>query len=290
MTEPNVATGPSLLLVTGMSGAGRSEVGKVLQDLGYVLIDGLPLALIDDAARLHEVDEGNTRLAVTLDARTGLEVDDLQGVLHDLRHLGIDPVVLFLDAEDDVLAQRYDEVRRPHPTAGTTVAESVARERAELAPLREIADIVIDTSRYNVHELRRRVEREFAEPADRRMRISIRSFGFKHGHPQDVDLMLDVRFLPNPHWVADLRPLSGLDVPVRDYVLGQPDAGAFLTKAEDLLEFLVPRYEAEGKAYLSIGIGCTGGRHRSVALAEALGAFLAGRGASVSVHHRDLVT
>lgn len=280
--------GPTVLLVTGMSGAGRSEVGKVLQDLGYVLIDGLPLALIEPATRLHDVEEGSTRLAVTLDVRTGLEVEDVSGVLHNLRNADIDTVMLFLDAEDDVLAQRYDEVRRPHPIPGETVAESVGRERAGLAAVRELADIVIDTSRYNVHDLRRRIEKEFAEPSDRRMRVSIRSFGFKHGHPQDVDMMLDVRFLPNPHWVPALRPQTGLDEPVRDYVLSQPDAEAFLEHTEHLLEFLLPRYEAEGKAYLSIGIGCTGGRHRSVALTEALATWMRERGAAVTVYHRDL--
>ena len=280
--------GPTVLLVTGMSGAGRSEVGKVLQDLGYVLIDGPPLALIEPATRLHDVEEGDTRLAVTLDVRTGLAVEDVSGVLHNLRNADIDTVMLFLDAEDDVLAQRYDEVRRPHPVPGETVPESVARERSGLAAIRELADIVIDTSRYNVHDLRRRIEKEFSEPSDRRMRVSIRSFGFKHGHPQDVDVMFDVRFLPNPHWVPELRPQTGLDEPVRDYVMSQPDAAEFLEHAEGMLEFLLPRYEAEGKAYLSIGIGCTGGRHRSVALSEALAAWMRERGASVTVYHRDL--
>ena len=161
-------------------------------------------------------------------------------------------------------------------------------EREALAPLRELADVVIDTSDYNVHDLRRRIETEFSEPTSQRMRVSIRSFGFKHGHPQDVDLMLDVRFLPNPHWVPELRPHTGLEPEVRDYVLGMEDATEFLHHAEDLLGFLLPRYEAEGRAYLSIGVGCTGGRHRSVALAEALGAWARERGASVTVHHRDL--
>lgn len=288
MTGQTIPKGPKVLLVTGMSGAGRSTVGKVLQDLGYVLIDGLPLQLIDDAAHIHDVEEGETHLAVTIDARTGLRTDDLSEALHALRTHGLNPVVLFLDAADEVIAKRYDEVRRPHPREAETVLDSVREERADLAELRELADIVIDTSGYNVHDLRRRIEQEFSEPTERAMRVSIRSFGFKHGHPQDVDLMLDVRFLPNPHWEEALRPHTGLEAPVRDYVLGNPDTQEFLARVEDLLGFLLPRYEAEGRAYLSVGVGCTGGRHRSVALAEAIGSWLADRGVAVSVHHRDL--
>ncbi len=280
--------GPKVLIVTGMSGAGRSTVGKVLQDLGYVLIDGLPLALIDDAAHIHDVEEGETHLAVTIDGRTGIATDDLTEALHLLRSHGTHPTVLFLDARDEVIAKRYDEVRRPHPHSGTTVIESVMAEREDLTPLREMADIVIDTSGYNVHDLRRRIEQEFSEHSAQRMRVSIRSFGFKHGHPQDVDIMLDVRFLPNPHWVEELRPQTGLDAPVRDYVMGMADSQEFLAKVEDLLGFLLPRYESEGRAYLSIGVGCTGGRHRSVALAEEIGDWAIGQGVSASVHHRDL--
>ncbi len=288
MSAATTPKGPKVLVVTGMSGAGRSTVGKVLQDLGYILIDGLPLQLIDDAAHIHDVEEGETHLAVTIDARTGLRIDDLSEALHTLRTHGLDPVVLFLDAADEIIAKRYDEVRRPHPREAPTVLESVRAEREDLAPLRELADVVIDTSGYNVHDLRRRIEEEFSEPTQSTMRVSIRSFGFKHGHPHDVDLMLDVRFLPNPHWVDDLRPLTGLEEAVRRYVLDQPDAEEFLAKAEDLLDFLLPRYEAEGRAYLSIGVGCTGGRHRSVALAEALGSWLVDRGVAATVHHRDL--
>ena len=280
--------GPKVLIVTGMSGAGRSTVGKVLQDLGYVLIDGLPLQLIDDAAHIHDVEEGETHLAVTIDGRTGIATDDLSEALHTLRLHGVSPFIVFLDARDEVIAKRYDEVRRPHPHPGSTVIESVRNERTGLTPLRELADIVIDTSSYNLHDLRRRIEQEFSEHSAQRMRVSIRSFGFKHGHPQDVDLMLDVRFLPNPHWVEELRPKTGLDAPVRDYVMGMEDSQEFLGKVEDLLGFLLPRYESEGRAYLSIGVGCTGGRHRSVALAEQIGAWATAQGVDASVHHRDI--
>ncbi len=281
--------GPKVLIVTGMSGAGSSTTGKVLEDIGYVVIDNLPLALIDEAAHLHDVEEGDTLLAATVDVRTGVDIGALRTTLHTLRGHGLSPMVVFLDADDDVLATRYDEVRRPHPLGGATVPEAITAERAKLAEIREAADVVIDTSGYNVHDLRKRIEAEFSRAAEpRKLRVSVRSFGFKHGHPHDVDMLLDVRFLPNPHWDPTLRPQTGLDVPVRDFVLGNPDTAAFLGKVEELLGFLLPRYEGEGKTYLSLGIGCTGGRHRSVAIAEEIGRRLTETGAAVSVQHRDL--
>jgi UPF0042 nucleotide-binding protein len=281
--------GPKVLLVTGMSGAGRSTAGKVLEDIGYVVIDNLPLSLIDEAAHLHDVEEGTTLLAATVDLRTGLDIGTLRTTLHTLRGHGLSPMVVFLDADDDSLATRYDEVRRPHPLGGETVSEAITAERAALTEIREAADVVIDTSEYTVHDLRKRIEAEFSKAAEpRRLRVSVRSFGFKHGHPHDVDMLLDVRFLPNPHWQPALRPQTGLDGPVRDYVLSNPDTATFLAKVEDLLSFLLPRYEAEGKTYLSLGIGCTGGRHRSVAIAEEIGRRLAETEAAVSVQHRDL--
>ncbi len=281
--------GPKVLLVTGMSGAGRSTAGKVLEDIGYVVIDNLPLSLIDDVAHLHDVEEGDTRLAVTVDVRTGIDSGVLRATLHTLRGHGLTPMVVFLDADDGVLATRYDEVRRPHPLGGGTVSEAIEAERRALTEVREAADVVIDTTEYTVHDLRKRMEAEFSRAAEpRRLRVSIRSFGFKHGHPHDVDMLFDVRFLPNPHWDPALRPLSGLDAPVREFVLSNPDTIAFLDRVEDLLGFLLPRYEAEGKTYLSLGIGCTGGRHRSVAIAEEVGRRLGDGGAAVSVQHRDL--
>lgn len=288
MANPPIP-GPKVLLVTGMSGAGRSTAGKVLEDIGYIVIDNLPLALIGEVARLHDVEEGGTRLAVTVDVRTGLDIDAWLSTLRSLRSHGLSPMVVFLDAADAVLATRYDEVRRPHPLGAETVIEGIAAERVSLADIRETADVVIDTSEYNVHELRRRIESEFNRVAEpRRLRVSVRSFGFKYGHPHDVDMLFDVRFLPNPHWEPDLRPHSGLDSPVREFVLANPDTTTFLDHVEGLLRFLLPLFEAEGKTYLSLGIGCTGGRHRSVALAEEIGRRLASTGAAVSVQHRDL--
>ncbi len=290
MTPPHPASqGPEVLLVTGMSGAGRSTVGKVLEDIGYVVVDNLPLSLLDEVVRLHDIAEGDRRLAATVDVRTGVDNDALHAALRTLRRQGIAPMVVFLDAADDTLATRYDEVRRPHPVEGATVLESIAAERDALAEIRESSDVVIDTTSYNVHDLRRRIEAEFAKvPGPRRLRVSVRSFGFKHGHPHDVDMLFDVRFLPNPHWQPELRPQTGLDEAVREFVLGNPATQEFLDHAEGMLEFLLPRFISEGKTYLSLGVGCTGGRHRSVAIAEELGRRLGEREVAVSVQHRDL--
>jgi UPF0042 nucleotide-binding protein len=290
MTDPGpMLNTPQVLIVTGMSGAGRSSVGKFLEDLGYLVIDNLPVSLIDQVIRLHDVEEGQTNLAVIIDARPGLNVGVMVDPIEDLRGHGIAPVVLFLDARSDVISKRYDEVRRPHPLDGDTVLESIENERVLLAPVREIADVVIDTSEYGVHDLRQRITSEFEGPQKhQKMRVSVRSFGFKHGHPNDINLMFDVRFLPNPYWLPELRDLTGLDEGVRDYVLENADAVEFFQHATTMLEFLLPRYEAEGKSYLSIGVGCTGGRHRSVVITEALGRWLGDWGASVSVRHRDV--
>lgn len=289
MTDRPILNTPQVLIVTGMSGAGRSSVGKFLEDLGYVVIDNLPVSLIDQVIRFHDVEEGQTNLAVIVDARAGVDTGVFVGPIQELRGHGITPVVLFLDARADVLAKRYDEVRRPHPVAGDTVMESIANERELLKGIREIADVVIDTSEYGVHDLRRRISSEFESAlGSRSMKVSVRSFGFKHGHPNDINLMFDVRFLPNPYWVPELRESTGINPDVRDYVLGNPDAVDFFQHATSLLEFLLPKYEAEGKSYLSIGVGCTGGRHRSVAITEALGKWLQDQGASVSIRHRDI--
>lgn len=280
---------PQVLIVTGMSGAGRSSVGKFLEDLGYVVIDNLPVSLIHQVIRLHDVEEGQTNLAVIVDARAGISAGVMVDPIQELRGHGVTPVVLFLDARSDVLAKRYGEVRRPHPVAGDTVIESIANERRLLSDVREIADVVIDTSEYGVHDLRRRISSEFeSDLGARKMKVSVRSFGFKHGHPTDINLMFDVRFLPNPYWVPSLRASTGLSRDVRSYVLENPDATEFFEHATSMLEFLLPRYEAEGKSYLSIGVGCTGGRHRSVAITEALGQWLKNQGASVSIRHRDI--
>ena len=203
---------------------------------------------------------------------------------------GVPTTTLFLDADDDVLAKRFEETRRPHPVPTETVADSIAQERQALSGLLGSADLLIDTSELNVHELREMVTASFAGGVEERpLRVLVTSFGFKNGVPRVIDLMFDVRFLPNPHWIEDLRPLTGLDEPVRRHVLEQEDTLDFLHRLKDLLVFLVPRYQREGKSYLTIGIGCTGGRHRSVAIAERVSAYLAGfDDLDVTARHRDL--
>lgn len=280
---------PHVLVVTGMSGAGRSSSAKILEDLGYTVIDNLPPQLLSLAAQAHDIAETHTHLAVVIDSRGGLPTEELRDAITELEREGVLTRIVFLDAEDDVIVSRYEENRRPHPLGLDTIGEAIDAERGLLAELREMADVVIDTSGLNIHELRERLESQFSEEEMHRpMRVSIRSFGFKHGTPRDTDLVFDVRFLPNPHWVPELKDLRGTHGPVSDYVLRSEGAKEFVDRVDDLLEFLIPKFQSEGKSYLSIGIGCTGGHHRSVAIAEELRNRLAAHGVNASVRHRDL--
>jgi UPF0042 nucleotide-binding protein len=280
---------PHVLVVTGMSGAGRSSAAKILEDLGYTVIDNLPPPLLSLAVQAHDIPEAHKHLAVVIDSRGGLPTEELRNAMTELEREGILTRIVFLDAEDHVIVTRYEENRRPHPLGLDTISDAVDAERRLLAELREMADVVIDTSNLNIHELRERLTSQFSEDdLNRPMRVSIRSFGFKHGSPRDSDLVFDVRFLPNPHWVPDLRDLRGTHQPVSDYVLGSEGAKEFVDRIDELLEFLIPRFQGEGKSYLSIGIGCTGGHHRSVAIAEELGKRLSAHGINASVRHRDL--
>ena len=282
---------PHLVIISGMSGAGRSLAAKALEDVGFFVIDNLPAGLISDVVARPDLKDGaQRRLAVVVDTRGGPDFLELEQVINRLGADGVVTTVLFLDADDDVLAKRFAETRRPHPVPGDTIAESIAAERLALGDLRGRADVIIDTSDRNVHELREAVTEVFSGASELRpMRITIASFGFKHGVPRVVDLVFDVRFLRNPHWEERLRPLTGLDPEVREFVLKNPDAGEFLDMTTELLEFLVPRYMEEGKAYLTIGVGCTGGRHRSVAIAEELAARLrTNAGIEVATRHRDM--
>lgn len=280
---------PHVLVVTGMSGAGRSTAAKVLEDLGYTVIDNLPPQLLAQAVAHHEVPERRRRLAVVIDSRAGNPLERLGPAIDELDRQGVQTRVLFLDTDDSLLIRRYEESRRPHPLRQGTIADSIAAEREMLSDLKESADVVIDTTDLNVHDLRRRITELFAEVQDHRpMRVTVTSFGYKNGIPRDADLLFDVRFLPNPHWIRELRPLRGTDEAVRDYVLGHAEASEFLTRVEDLLGFLIPRYEEEGKSYLTIGLGCTGGHHRSVVLAQELEAWLEKEGISATVRHRDV--
>lgn len=281
-------TSPQVLVLTGMSGAGRSTAAKVLEDLGFTVIDNLPPQLITGAVDHHGVTEGRRKLALVIDSRGGLPVDAIRTAIRELEQQGIRTRLLFLDAEDQSIIRRYEENRRPHPLQKGSLVEAIVAERELLDPLREVSDTVIDTTDLNVHQLRERIGDQFSEGTQRPMRVSVTSFGFKHGTPRDTDIMFDVRFLPNPHWVPELRPYRGTDQPVSDYVLSSDDAQGFVAKVEDLLDFLIPRFEAEGKSYLTIGIGCTGGHHRSVALAEEIGRWLATNDIDARVRHRDI--
>jgi len=281
---------PLVVVVTGMAGAGRSTAAKALEDLGFFVIDNLPPRLIGRAAELENVAElAHSKLAVAVDSRSGvLTFSELEQEILRLERDGVRTLTVFLDADDAELIQRYQENRRPHPVRAETLEESIATERRLLADLRGSADVLIDTTELSVHDLRRRLQDAFEAPSPRpQMKVSVTSFGFKHGSPRDLDLVFDVRFLPNPHWVPKLRPLTGIDGPVADYVLSDESAVEFVDRIEDLLTFLLPRYMDEGKAYLRVGIGCTGGRHRSVAIAEEMGRRLRKAGNDVTIRHRD---
>jgi UPF0042 nucleotide-binding protein len=226
---------------------------------------------------------------VVIDSRGGLSIHELRDAIVELSREGVMTRVVFLDADDDVIVSRYEENRRPHPLGRATISESISAERELLGDLREEADVIIDTSQLNVHELRESLTAQFSEEEmTRPMRVSIRSFGFKHGTLRDTDFLFDVRFLPNPHWVPELRHLRGTDDRVAEYVMSADGAKEFVDWIDELFAFLVPRFEAEGKSYLAVGIGCTGGHHRSVVIAEELGRRLAQHGIKANVRHRDI--
>ena len=275
------------LIITGLSGAGRSQAADTFEDLGWFVIDNLPPALIAKVAELVQ-SPGSTTERVALVVGTGQYFDELSPALDQLRRTKRRVRVLFLEASDEVLVRRYENTRRRHPvTEGEGLLESIQRERAQLETVKSEADVVVDTSELNVHQLRDRLLELFARDAGPGMQVSVVSFGYKHGLPLDVDLVLDCRFLPNPHWVEELRPQTGQDEAVRDYVLDQPEAKEFLARVDDLLELLLPAYVREGKSYLTLAVGCTGGNHRSVVIAEELARLLEERGFPPTVSHRD---
>ena len=310
-----MAGGPEFVIVAGLSGAGRSSVANALEDVGWFVIDNLPPHLIGDVADM--VARPGARLRrVALVAGTREYREDLVTAIAQLRERNATVRVLYLDAPTEVLVRRYDDTRRRHPLhtgdlptladapddAGAdpaappsaepvadSVLDAIELERELLADVRETADVVIDTGDLNVHELRDRVHDEFrAAGDDLHMRTAVMSFGYKHGVPREADLVFDCRFLPNPHWVPDLRPYTGLHRSVRDWVLGQPATATFLEHLMPLLESLLPSYRAEGKSYLTIALGCTGGRHRSVAIAEEVSRLLAEQGHDLHCRHRDI--
>jgi UPF0042 nucleotide-binding protein len=277
-------------IITGLSGAGRSEAAKCFEDLGYFVVDNLPPALIDKMAELVAASGGPARVAIVADVRGGVFFTELS---LGLQHLGRNKIpyrILFLEASDGDLVNRYEATRRKHPLAAADrVVEGIRKERLMMESLKEAADLIIDTSGMSPHDLRDRIRDAFAKrPAEEEVQVSLVSFGYKFGLPRDADLVVDVRFLPNPHWVDRLRPLPGSDEKVRSYVIGQRAYGEFIRRVRALLDVVVPGYVSEGKSYLTLAVGCTGGRHRSVVVADELAEYFRKRGHPVGVEHRDL--
>jgi len=279
-----------LVLITGMSSAGRSTAANVLEDLGWYVIDNLPPQLLASMVDLSEQSpQGARRLAAVIDARSRTFFDALTGALKEVDERGITPQIVYLDAADDVLVRRQESVRRPHPLQGDgRILDGIAAERRLLAMVREKADVVIDTSGLNVTQLKTKVSQVFDRDGLLSLRATVMSFGFKYGIPLDADFVVDMRFLPNPFWVPELRPHSGLDPAVSDYVLSQNGADIFLDRFVSSLEPVLTGYLAEGKRYLTLAVGCTGGKHRSVAISGALGERLERLGVQVGILHRDL--
>jgi UPF0042 nucleotide-binding protein len=273
-----------------LSGAGRSTAAATLEDLGWFVIDNLPSSLIGKVAEIASHPGAERERYCFVIGRGGADsMVDLDSAVRDLRSSGARVRVLFLDASDEVLVRRFEGTRRRHPLEGEGVLAAIRSEREVLRHMRDDADVVIDTSQLNVHELHDRIAELFSlEESSSAMETTVVSFGYKHGLPIDVDLVIDCRFLPNPHWIDALRPYTGLDEPVRTYVMEQPDAKELLDKLDELFAFLIPAYAREGKSYLSIAIGCTGGRHRSVVIAEELAARIRAGGFEATVHHRDI--
>ncbi|MBS5451662.1 MAG: RNase adapter RapZ [Coriobacteriia bacterium] len=284
--------GPEVVVITGMSGAGRTEALHAMEDLGYYCIDNLPPSMLVPLSELIGLPNGTGRhLAVVCDVRSQEFFSTLSSELRKITERGVSCQVLFLDADDDALRNRYSSLRRRHPLArgGMTVSQAIAAERQRLSSIRELANVVVDTSTMRARDLRARIAKEFSgTPAQQGMNVAVSSFGFKYGLPLDADLVIDVRFLPNPFYDPTMRELTGFDAPVRDYVLNSPETKAFLEAWHTLLDVVMPGYVSEGKQHLSIAIGCTGGQHRSVTLAEATGAYLASKGYRVSCSHRDV--
>jgi UPF0042 nucleotide-binding protein len=282
------------VVLTGLSGAGRNTAAKCFEDLGYFVVDNLPPELVATLVDLGSRSQGAvTRLAVVMDVRSRAFSSDLRGVIRDLAERGMRPRVLFLEARDEVLVRRFEAVRRAHPMQGDgRLVDGIAAERLLLAGLRDEADLVLDTSDRSVHELRRDIESAFTgaggQPARPELRATVVSFGFKYGLPVDADLVVDVRFLPNPYWIPELRELTGQDPEVRDYVLGQQDALEFLDRYSAILEIIGAGYTRESKHYLTLAVGCTGGKHRSVVMARQLADRLSAMGVRATVVNRDL--
>ena len=284
---------PDIVILTGLSGSGMSSATNAFEDLGYFCVDNLPITMLPTFARLvtaNEDEKGIERAALVIDIREGTFLADFGKQLAALRAEGLNVQVLFLEASDDVLRHRFSETRRPHPAdKGQTLLQSIGAERAAMARIRAFADQIIDTSEHTVHTLRSHLLERFSP--DRKggpMRVQVLSFGHKYGNPGDLELLFDVRHLPNPHFIPEFKPLSGHDKRVVKYLKAQPEVEETLNRFYDLLDYLLPQYKREGKSYVTVGIGCTGGRHRSVMVANALNSRLRRAGFDVHVVHRDV--
>ena len=278
-----------LVILTGISGAGKASALKAFEDLGYQAVDNLPLELMPEFAGLVAKSKEIERAAIVVDVREGLALDRLPEIIKQVKRV-LPTRVVFLDAQDPVLVRRYSETRRPHPLRRSeTVSRSIVEERQLLDSVRNVADTLIDTSRFNVHELRAEIQKRFGHDGQsQHLLVSCLSFGFKNGVPLDADLVFDVRFLPNPHFVPEFRDMTGLDPKVAAYVKGFPQTDEFLAKVTDLMRYLMPHYVKEGKSYLTVAFGCTGGQHRSVMMAEEMARRLTKAGYQVKAVHRDI--
>ncbi|HXQ26653.1 MAG TPA: RNase adapter RapZ [Candidatus Acidoferrales bacterium] len=278
-----------LVILTGLSGSGKRSVLNTFEDLGFYCVDNLPVALIPTFSELYAEGRGEIeRAALLVDAREGEQIDKLPAIFRKLssEHAA---TLVFIEASENALLRRFSETRRPHPLGGgDSIKEGIREERRRMAPIRRLADVVIDTTRFNVHELRQFIIDRFQNPGRRPLLVSVVSFGFRYGIPTDADLVFDVRFLPNPHFVPRLRPFTGKDPRVARYIRSFPQTGEFLRRIESLLTYLIPHYIREGKSYLTVALGCTGGRHRSVALAEVIRRSIQRKGYATKVVHRDL--
>lgn len=287
----DLSHGMQFVILTGLSGAGKTQALDVFEDAGYFCVDNLPPQLIPTLVDLFRREGSKVdRVAVVCDARGGEYFGEMESMLGELHERNVEFSLVFLEASDETLVRRFKETRRRHPLAGSgSVIDAIRRERGLLAPLRECANLIIDTGELTTQDLRTELTRDLIQQGRRAIIVfAVVSFGYKYGIPIDADLLFDVRFLPNPHYDLQMRPLTGLDPMVRDFVLGQSETAAFFDRLMPLLDYLFPRYAAEGKAHLTIGIGCTGGRHRSVVVAERLGEHYGKQGFYTIVRHRDV--
>lgn len=287
---PASKTTPELVIITGMSGSGKASVLRALEDQGYYSVDNLPVELIPKFAELVTDSASARRAALVVDVREGVGLKKFPAIFRKIR-TAVNVRLVFLEAGNEALMRRFSETRRPHPlnTGDQQIGDSIEKERLMLAPIRALAELIIDTSKFNVHELRDFIKQKFASGGDEsRILIYVTSFGFRHGLPPDSDLVFDVRFLPNPNYIPKFKKLTGQNPAVARYIRSFPQTGEFITRITDLLTYLIPHYVHEGKSYLTIGFGCTGGHHRSVMIADQIRKNLAGAGYQTRVAHRDL--